>query len=132
MTRNLPLDANLLLSPRLWRLHGSARRSSLSWQVFFLGVTLIVLLAAGGLMYVRQITSTTASRYGVSALERRAEELRKEETTLEFEAAELESLKRIEERLPKLNLVPADVVAYTSPLIGGAVTGQIPVGTARQ
>lgn len=131
MTRNLSLDTNLFLSPRLGRLRASTRRRGLSWRVFFLGVALIVLLAAGGLLYVRQITSTAASGYDVSALERRAEELRREEAALEFEAAELESLKRIEERLPKLNLVPAERVVYTSPLVGGAVTGQIPVGTAR-
>lgn len=131
MIRHHTLPHPMFTSPRLWRLESTARRRGLSWHVFLLGVVAIVALVAGGFVYIRQVTSTTASGYDVSALERRAEELRVQEATLEFEAAELESLKRVEERLKTLNLVPTEDVAYTSPILRGVVTGQIPVGTAR-
>lgn len=129
-----PRRVSYLRSARwpLWRLQADApRRGGISWPLFLLGVFLILLAAAGGFLYVREITSTAASGYDISALERRSEELRAEEAKLELEAAELQSLKRVEELLPKLNLVPAGVLVYTSPLIEAAVTGQIPVGTGR-
>lgn len=131
MMHNPPFLPPLFASERLWRLSVKTRSPVLSWHLFLSGVFLILLLVAGGFLYIRQITSTATSGYDVSALERRAEGLRAEEAKLRFESAELESLERIEERLPTLNLIPADNVAYTSPLLGGSVTGQIPVGTIR-
>lgn len=115
----------------LWQLQAEPRSPGLSWSFFALGVFLILLAVVGGFLYIREITSTAASGYDISALERRAGELRVEETRLQLEAAELQSLRRIEERLPKLNLVPAADVAYTGPVLDGALAGQIPVGTAR-
>lgn len=96
-----------------------------------MGVVLLALAVAGGFLYIREITSTAASGYDVSALERRAEELREQELRLEAQAAELQSLKRLDERVPKLHLVPSDVVAYTAPIVDAAVTGQLPLGLAR-
>lgn len=116
----------------LWRLESPAASRGLPWSLFLLGVFLLVLAVAGGFLYVREITSTAVSGYDISALERRSEDLRAEESRLQLEAAELQSLKRIEGRLPKLNLVPTSAITYTSPLLDGALTGQIPVGIARQ
>lgn len=116
----------------LWRLESQAASRGLPWSIFLLGVFLLVLAVAGGFLYIREITSTASSGYDISALERRSEDLRAEESRLQLEAAELQSLKRIEERLPKLNLVPTSTITYTSPLLDGALTGQIPVGIARQ
>lgn len=119
------------LSPS-WRLQEQESRRSLSWRLFLLGLFLLVLVALGGFVYIREITSTAASGYDVSLLERRAAELREEEQRLQLEAAEFESLQRIEQRLKTLNLIPVGNTAYTSPLVSGVVTGQIPVGTARR
>lgn len=119
-------------SRALWRLEGAPHRAGLSWAVFVAGVVLILTALAGGVLYIREITSTTASGYDVSALERRAEDLRQEEQRLQLEAAELESLKRVEERVPKLDLVPVQALAFTTPEVDTTLAGQIPVGTARR
>lgn len=119
-------------SSRAWHLQERESRRGLSWRLFFLGLFLLVVVAAGGFVYIREITSTAASGYDVSHLERRAAELRTEEQRLQLEAAEFNSLKRIEERIKTLNLVPVSAVAYTSPIVSGVVTGYIPAGTARR
>lgn len=116
----------------LWRLDAAAPAQSVPWSAFLLGLFLLVLAVVGGFLYIRQITGTASSGYDFSSLERRSEELRAEESRLQLEAAELQSLQRIEERLPKLNLLPTGTITYTSPLLDGALTGQIPVGVARQ
>ena len=116
----------------MWRLHQTAPRRGMSWRTFFLAAALLVFVAVGGSVYVREITSTAASGYDVSALERRLDTLREEEGRLELETAEFQSLRRIEERLLKLNLVPVDRLLFSTPLLAGLVTTHIPVGTARQ
>lgn len=127
----LPRRRGRTASP-VWEVQGAARTTrGISWPLFALGVCLLLLAVAGGFLYIREITSTAASGYDVSALERRAEELREQELRFEAQAAELQSLKRLEERVPKLNLVSSGVVAYTTPILDSVVTGQIPVGTAR-
>jgi len=120
------------LVPRIGRLAVLREPRGLSLPLFFGGVALIVLVSAVGLLYIRQVVSTTTSGYDVSALERRAEHLQVEEAKLQLDAATLESLKRVEEKLPKLNLVPVNELTYTSPVSNSVVTGQLPVGTARQ
>lgn len=119
-------------SAPLWRLRGDDERRGLPWPLFMVGLVSILLALGGGILYIRQITTTAASGYDISTLERRAEELRAEETKLQLEAAELQSLQRVEEQLPKLNLIPSEKLTYTTPLVGGSVTGQIPLGTARR
>lgn len=116
----------------LWRLNAAVPSRGVPWSVFLLGLFLLVLAVVGGFLYIRQITGMASSEYDFSSLERRSEELRAEESRLQLEAAELQSLQRIEERLPKLNLLPTGAITYTSPLLDGALTGQIPVGVARQ
>lgn len=116
----------------LWRLDAAVPSRGVPWSVFLLGLFLLVLAVIGGFLYIREITSTASSGYDISALERRSEELRAEESRMQLEVAELQSLQRIEERLPNLNLLPTGTITYTSPLLDGALTGQIPVGVARQ
>lgn len=115
---------------RSWQIESRGERRGISWRVFALGVVLLLLALVGGFIYIREITSTTASGYDVSLLERRASEVRAEEQRLLLERAELESLPRIEEHVRTLNLVPVGNTVYTSPLVGETRTGQIPVGTA--
>jgi len=124
-------DVRASLFPSRGRQWRSERAGSVSWSVFFLGLLLILAGAGGGFLHIQQITTTATSGYDLSALERKVEELRMNETRLELETAELQSLRRIEERLPKLNLVPSDVLAYTTPVVSGRVTGQVLLGTAR-
>lgn len=117
-------------SAPVWEVPAPARGArGLSWPVFLLGVVLLLLAVGGGFLYIREITSTAASGYDISTLERRAAELREQELRLEAQAAELQSLKRVEERVPKLNLVPSREVAYTAPIVDAAVTAQIPFGS---
>lgn len=115
---------------RSWRIEARRERRGISWRVFALGVVLLGLALVGGFVYIREITSTAASGYDVSLLERRASEVRAEEQRLLLERAELESLPRIEEHVRTLNLVPVGSTVYTSPLVSETRTGQIPVGTA--
>lgn len=116
----------------LWRLDAAVPSRGVPRSLFLLGLFLLVLAVAGGFLYIREITGTASSGYDISALERRSEELRAEESRIQLEAAEFQSLQRIEERLPKLNLLPTGTITYTSPLLDGALAGQIPVGVARQ
>lgn len=120
------------ITPPVWRVTADPRAKGLSWTFFFGGLLLILVVAGAGFLYVRQTISTATSGYGISLLERRAEELRKDEARLQFEVSEFQSLQRIQEQLPKLNLVPVHAPVYTSPLLGTVVTGQIPVGVRRQ
>ncbi|TSC71900.1 MAG: hypothetical protein G01um101438_847 [Parcubacteria group bacterium Gr01-1014_38] len=118
-------------APPVWRVTADPRAHGVSWAFFFGGLLLILVSAGAGFLYIRQTISTATSGYGISVLERRAEELRKEEARLQFEVAEFQSLQRIQEQLPKLDLVPVLAPVYTSPLLGTVVTGQIPVGVGR-
>ena len=118
-------------TPPVWRVIADPRARGVSWAFFFGGLLLILITAGAGFLYIRQTISTATSGYGISVLERRAEELRREEARLQFEAAEFQSLQRIQEELPKLDLVPVLAPVYTSPLLGTVVTGKIPVGTGR-
>lgn len=112
----------------LWELKQPQAAAGLSWRLFLLALVLLVLLVGGGFLYIREVTSTASSGYDVSALERRLEDVRTQETRLLLETAELQSLQRVEELLPKLNLAPASSTAYTAPILDGALTGQaIPV-----
>lgn len=103
----------------------------MTWAFFFSGLFLIVVAAGAGFLYIQQTITTASSGYGISVLERHAEELRKDEARLQFEVAEFQSLQRIHAQLPKLNLVPVRGQTYTSPILGTVVTGQIPVGVGR-
>lgn len=118
-------------APPVWRVTADPRARGLSWAFFFSGLFLILVAAGGGFVYIQQTITTASSGYGISALERRVEELRKDEARLQFEVAEFQSLQRIQGQLPKLNLVPGREPVYTSPLLGTVVTGQIPVGVGR-
>lgn len=120
------------LVPRIGRLAVLHEPRGLSLPLFFGGLALIVLVSVVGLLYIRQVVSTTTSGYDVSALERKADKLRVEEAKLQLDAAELESLTRVQKQLPKLNLVPVNESTYTTPVSSTVVTGQLPVGTARQ
>lgn len=120
------------VAPRLWRVAASdERRRGLPLSVFLVGLALILIVAGAGFLYIRQMVTTAAFGYDVTVLERRAEELRAQEAALQLETAELESLQRVEERLPKLNLVPVAGAMYTRPVSDSVLTGQIPVGIAR-
>lgn len=117
---------------RVWRVQAQEQQFGLSWRLFLFGLFLLLFAVAGSFVYVREITTTAASGYDISLLERRAAELRADEQRLRIEAAELESLRRVEERLKTLQLTPVSSVTYTSPLVTGAVAGLVPVGTARR
>ena len=118
-------------APPVWRVAADPRARGLSWAFFFSGLFLILVAAGAGFLYIQQTITTASSGYGFSVLERRAEELRKDEARLQFEVAEFQSLQRIQAQLPKLNLVPTQAPVYTSPILGTVVTGQIPVGVGR-
>lgn len=118
-------------APPVWRVTADPRARGVSWAFFFGGLFLILVAAGAGFLYIQQTITTASSGYGISVLERRAEELRKDEARLQFEVAEFQSLQRIQAQLPKLNLVPVRASVYTSPMLGTVITGQIPVGIGR-
>ncbi|TSC64214.1 MAG: hypothetical protein G01um1014106_220 [Parcubacteria group bacterium Gr01-1014_106] len=119
-------------TPPVWRVGHVEQRRGLSWSFFFTALGLILVASGAGFFYIRQTITTATSGYGISLLERRAEELRKEEAGLQFEVAEFQSLQRIHDHVVKLNLVPVGSSVYTTPVLTTVVTGQIPVGVSRQ
>jgi cell division protein FtsB len=86
-----------------------------------LALLLVFLLGLVALCYVWQVNVTAVRGYDISALERRLEELKEEERKLELRATELQSVRTIEEAIPKLNLIPARKVIFTSPIAKGGV-----------
>lgn len=116
----------------LWRVTHTPESQGLSWTFFFSALALILIASGAGFFYIRQTITTATSGYGISVLERRAEDLRKEEAGLRFEVAEFQSLQRIHDQIVKLNLVPVGSPVYTTPVLDAIVTGQIPVGFNRQ
>lgn len=117
--------------PRAWRLKPVEPRRGLSYTRFFLGAVVILFLSSTGFLYIREVISTAASGYDITALERRAEGLRVHESALELETAQLQALARVEQRIRSLSLVPVSELTYARPTIDTVVTSQIPVGSAR-
>lgn len=92
-----------------------------SWGLFLSGIGILSLVVFSGLLYIHQVTSSAANGYDVVSLERKAGDLKEQERRLELEAAQLQSLKTIEENVRRLNFIPTDAVAFTSPIIEGTV-----------
>ncbi len=91
------------------------------WGLFLSGVALLIMFVLAGFFYIRQITASSVGGYDVVSLERRVNELKDKEQVLELQTAELQSLKRIEENVQRLNLSRTENVAFTSPLVRGPV-----------
>jgi hypothetical protein len=91
------------------------------WGFFLTGVGVILLLVAAGFLYIHQVTSSAVGGYDITSLERHVNALKEQEQQLELKAAELQSLKAIEERIRRLNFIPTEQMAFTSPLFGGSV-----------
>lgn len=89
--------------------------------MFLAGVAAILLVAAGGLFYIAQVTSSAVGGYDVSSLEERVNALREEQRRLELDAADLQSLRAVEEGVQHLNFVPTYQAVFTSPIVSGAV-----------
>lgn len=92
-----------------------------SWGFFLVGVVVIGLLVAAGFLYIDQVTSSAVGGYDVVSLEHRVDKLKEQQQQLELEAAQLQSLKAIEERVRQLNFIVTDEVAFTSPIAQGPV-----------
>lgn len=77
-----------------------------------LKVVIIGMVILTGFAYLVQVNKVSTTGFEIQELEQKAGELKKENAKLELEAARLESLNTIEERVQKLNLVSTEKVDY--------------------
>lgn len=84
-----------------------SRFVTLNLKVVICGMVVLM-----GLTYLVQVNKVSTSGFAIQDLEQRVKELKKENAKLELEAARLESLNTIEERVQKLNLVSVEKVDY--------------------
>lgn len=92
-----------------------------AWNFFLIGIVMMFLMLGFGLFYVHQITGSAVGGYNVSALEKKANELKEAQRQLELQAAEKKSLKNLEKRAQRLNFIPSKSVRFTSPVVSGAI-----------
>lgn len=101
------------------REHGSITSTTVTAM---LGIIVIVSVAILSFIYLGQVQDTAAQGSDIHNLEERLLELREQMRALELESAELRSIQAIEQRVPELNLVPADEVSYLAPLLDRVAT----------
>lgn len=92
-----------------------------SWSLFLSGVAVVAMIVGAGLFYIHQVTTSAAQGYDVVSLERKVDDLKEQEQHLELEAAQLQSLHGIEKSMKRLNFIPTQNVAFTSPMVEGSV-----------
>lgn len=80
---------------------------SLNLKLVIIGMAILM-----GFTYLVQVNKVSTTGFEIQELEQRAAELKKENTKLELEAARLESLANIEQKVQELNLVSTEKVDY--------------------
>lgn len=74
----------------------------------------IILLCLTSLFYLAQANTIATKGYEIRELEEKLATLKEKNKKLELKAAELQSVKNIEEGVKHLNMVPIDKVIYLS------------------
>lgn len=84
-----------------------SRLITLNLQAVIIGMVVLM-----GFTYLVQVNRVSTSGFEIQELEQRVKGLKKENSKLELEAARLESLNAIAERVQELNLVSTEKVDY--------------------
>lgn len=87
----------------------------------FISIFILCLLS---LFYLAQANQTATKGYEIRTLEEQLEALKAEQKKLELKAAELQSVRNVEEGSRQLNMVPIEKVVYLAP--GGSVVAANP------
>ncbi len=100
--------------PQLGGRRNWPQRGSVDHATITISFGLAALLVVGllGFFYLQQVIGTASQGTDVRSLETQLVELRAKQQQLELEGAELRSLRVVEERIEKLNLVATDRVSY--------------------
>jgi len=77
-------------------------------------ISLIAFALIFGVLYVLQTATVSTKGYEISDLEQHLTELERETKKLDVQIAEHRSMHSIENRLARLNMVPADQMVYVS------------------
>jgi uncharacterized membrane protein (DUF106 family) len=77
-----------------------------------LGIFVVLLIASLGIVYLVESNSMTTSGYQIQDLQDKVTELQKSNDELKLEAAELQSLKHLEQVEKDLNMVPNSQTSY--------------------
>lgn len=112
-----PQYLNTSFSPALRRNHNGVRFKSDRPQLGPISSSLMlaVLVCILGLMYLTQVTKTSAYGYEVDALKNQKEQLIEENQSLSVEAARLQALERIRKSKVASNLEDVTNVEYVNP-----------------
>lgn len=86
----------------------SRRKNYYNW----LRTIVVIIVCIFGLSYLALINSTASKGYELSRLERRIEELKRENKKLEVKITELQSLGNISKRISQLDMVPSSDISY--------------------
>lgn len=81
---------------------------------------LLVVLGVFSVLYIIETNAVSTKGFAISDLERKIETLEQEQQRLNVEIAKSRSMKSVEERLQKMNMVAAADVQYVS-VVGTAV-----------
>ena len=81
--------------------------SLMRWNMILVACTLVF-----GATYLFEINSLSTKGYEIRQLERKIKEMETEQKHLEVQAANLQSINRIQQEAKKLNFVPTGSVTY--------------------
>lgn len=79
-----------------------------------LGIFVVLLIASLGIVYLVESNSMTTSGYQIQDLQDKVTDLQKSNEELKLQAAELQSLKHLEQVQKDLNMVPNSQTSYVS------------------
>ena len=97
------------LAPLFNRQAGAMTHSTITMS---LGLIALITVSLLGFFYLQQVMGTASQGTDIHALETSIVDLKEKQKALELQGAELRSLKNIEGKVEKLNLVTIDKVAY--------------------
>lgn len=109
----------LTLSTRGGAVHKGKRDRTIRRRVNIGPVTLsfvsIFILCLLSLFYLAQANQTATNGYQIRELEEELDVLKEENKKLELKAAELQSVRKVEEGVKHLNMIPIDKLMYITP-----------------
>lgn len=94
------------------------RQKRQAWQMMLLSTSFrfVLVFAVGlfGVLYIMQISNLSAKGYDIGDLQKQISLLGQENQRLEYEIANQRSMKNLEQRVKKLNLVAAGDMEYAT------------------
>ena len=100
--------------------HQTMRQKKQAWQMLWLSASfrfvLVFFVGFFGVLYVMQTSDLSAKGYEIGDLQKQLTVLNQDNQKLEYEIANQQSMKNLEQRVKKMNLVVAENIEYATVL----------------